>query len=74
MLAVRELLDRCVSPEERSLLVLRYLHGFEATELAEMTGRTPEAIRQQVSRARRKLLTAAAAEGQLARLDEEAGA
>jgi RNA polymerase sigma factor (sigma-70 family) len=73
MLAVRDLLERCVSPEERALLVLRYLHGFEAPELAEMTGRTPEAIRQQLSRARRKLLAAAGAEGRLARIDEEAG-
>ncbi len=74
MLAVRDLLERCVSPEERSLLVLRYLHGFEASELAEMTGRTPEAIRQQLSRARRKLVAAAGAEGRLSKLDEEAGA
>lgn len=73
VLAVRELLDRSVSAEERTLLVLRYLHGFDSPELAEMTGRTPEAIRQQLSRARRKLLAAAAGEGRLSRLDEEAG-
>ena len=72
VLAVRELLERCVRPEERALLVLRYLHGFDAPELAEMTGRTPEAVRQQLSRARRKLLAAAGSHGMLSRLEEEA--
>jgi RNA polymerase sigma-70 factor (ECF subfamily) len=71
VLAVRELLERSVRPEERALLVLRYLHGFGAPELAEMTGKTPEAVRQQLSRARRKLLDAAGADGLLFRLEEE---
>jgi RNA polymerase sigma-70 factor (ECF subfamily) len=72
VLAVRELLERSVRPDERALLVLRYLHGFDATELAEMTGRTPDAVRQQLSRARRKLLAAAGVDGQLFRLEKEA--
>jgi RNA polymerase sigma factor (sigma-70 family) len=72
VLGVRELLERSVRPDERALLVLRYLHGFDAPELAEMTGRTPDAVRQQLSRARRKLLAAAGAEGLLFRLEEEA--
>jgi RNA polymerase sigma-70 factor (ECF subfamily) len=71
VLGVRELLERSVRPDERALLVLRYLHGFDAPELAEMTGRTPDAVRQQLSRARRKLLAAAGAEGLLFRLEEE---
>ena len=71
MLAVRELLERSVRPDERALLVLRYLHGFDAPELAEMTGRTPDAVRQQLSRARRKLLAAAGADGLLSSLEEE---
>jgi len=32
---------RTLSAEDRALVLLRYLHDFEATELAEMTGATP---------------------------------
>ena len=59
LLALRDLLERHVGPEDRALLILRYLHGFEATELAAMTGRTPEAIRQRLARAKRRLIRAA---------------
>jgi len=72
VLAVRELLERTLRPDERALLVLRYLHGFDAPELAEMTGRTPDALRQQLSRARRKLLAAAGSDGLLFRLEGDA--
>jgi len=57
-LVVRDLLARTLSPEDRSLVVLRYLHDFDANELAAMTGMTPDAVRQRLSRARRKLLDA----------------
>jgi RNA polymerase sigma-70 factor, ECF subfamily len=59
LLAVRDLLQRHLAAEDRALLILRYLHGFEATELAAMTGRTPEAIRQRLARARARLIRAA---------------
>lgn len=59
LLAVRDLLQRHLGPEDRALLILRYLHGFEATELAAMTGRTPEAVRQRLARARGRLIRAA---------------
>jgi RNA polymerase sigma-70 factor (ECF subfamily) len=59
LLALRDLLERHVSAEDRSLLILRYLHGFDARELGEMTGRTAEAVRQRLARARAKLVTAA---------------
>jgi RNA polymerase sigma-70 factor, ECF subfamily len=71
VLAVRELLERVLRPDERALVILRYLHGFDAPELADMTGRTPDAVRQQLSRARRKLIEAAGADGLLFRLEEE---
>lgn len=58
ILALRDLLERTLSPEDRSLVLLRYLHDFDATELAEMTGLTADAVRQRLSRARRKLLVA----------------
>jgi RNA polymerase sigma-70 factor (ECF subfamily) len=58
ILALRDLLERTLSPEDRSLVLLRYLHDFDATELAGMTGMTADAIRQRLSRARRKLLVA----------------
>jgi RNA polymerase sigma-70 factor (ECF subfamily) len=59
VVALRDLLERHVSPEDRALLLLRYLHGFGAAELAEMTGRSAEAVRQRLARARAKLLAAA---------------
>jgi RNA polymerase sigma-70 factor (ECF subfamily) len=59
LLAVRDLLERHLEPEDRALLLLRYLHGFEATELAAMTGRTPEAVRQRLARARGRLIRVA---------------
>lgn len=59
LLALRDLLDRHLAPDDRALLILRYLHGFEATELAVMSGRTPEAIRQRLSRAKARLVQAA---------------
>ena len=54
--AVRDHLARHLKPKERALLVLRYVHGFRSHELAEIIGRSPEAIRQELSRTRRKLI------------------
>lgn len=59
LLALRDLLQRHLDPEDRALLILRYLHGFDATELAAMTGRTPEAVRQRLARAKSRLIRAA---------------
>lgn len=53
--AVRDYLMRHLRPDERALLILRYLHGFQAPELATMLGRSPDAVRQELSRTRRKL-------------------
>jgi RNA polymerase sigma-70 factor (ECF subfamily) len=57
--AVRDLLLRHLGPDERSLLVLRYLHGFNADELGAMTGLTGAAVRQRLSRAARTIARAA---------------
>lgn len=62
LLALRDLLQRTLEPDDRALLILRYLHGFEATELAAMTGRTPAAVRQRLSRARARLIRASGRE------------
>jgi RNA polymerase sigma-70 factor, ECF subfamily len=59
LLALHDLLQRTLAPDDRALLLLRYLHGFEATELAHMTGRTPEAVRQRLARAKSRLIRAA---------------
>lgn len=59
VMALWDLLERHLDPDERSLLLLRYLHGFEAAELAEIAGITPEAVRQRLSRSRRRLIAAA---------------
>lgn len=59
LLALRDLLQRHLDPEDRALLILRYLYDFKATELAAMTGRTPEAVRQRLARVRGRLIRAA---------------
>ncbi len=53
---VLALVHRVLGPEDRALVVLRYVHGFESPELAEMTGRSPAAIRKRLERARTTLL------------------
>ncbi|CAN5437251.1 sigma-70 family RNA polymerase sigma factor [soil metagenome] len=53
---VRDQLMRTLKPDERSVLILRYVHGFSSQELAEIVGRSPEAIRKELSRSRRKLI------------------
>jgi RNA polymerase sigma-70 factor (ECF subfamily) len=58
LVAVRDLLERHLTPDDRALVMLRYLHGFNAAELGDLTGRTPEAIRQRLSRARQTLVDA----------------
>jgi RNA polymerase sigma-70 factor (ECF subfamily) len=69
LLALRDLLERTLAPDDRALLILRYLHGFDAAELAAMTGRTPEAVRQRLARARARVILAAG--HQPTTLDEE---
>lgn len=57
--AVRDLLERHLDANDRALLILRYLHGFDAQELSEVFRMTPEAIRQRLSRLRGRLRLAA---------------
>ena len=52
---VLDLLERNLSPADRALFLLRYSHGFNAAELAQMAGEKPEAVRKRLSRARAKL-------------------
>jgi RNA polymerase sigma-70 factor, ECF subfamily len=59
VVALRDLLARHLDAEDRALVLLRYLHGFDASELAAITGRSPEAVRQRLSRAKKRLLAAA---------------
>jgi RNA polymerase sigma-70 factor (ECF subfamily) len=56
LIALQDLLDRELTSELRALVLLRYVHGFEATELAEMMKLTPDAVRQRLARARARLL------------------
>lgn len=58
LVAVRDLLERHLSADDRALVVLRYLHGFDAGELGSITRLSAEAVRQRLSRARRALLEA----------------
>ena len=53
---VMDLLDRALTPDERSLVLLRYVHDFDAVTLAELTGRSPAATRKRLERACTKLL------------------
>jgi RNA polymerase sigma-70 factor (ECF subfamily) len=59
VVAVRDLLEQHLTPDERALLVLRFLHGFDSTELGVIFGCSGEAARQRIARARAKLLRAA---------------
>jgi len=70
IVAVRDLLARHLSPEDRALVLLRYLHDFDSRELAEMTGLTSEAIRQRLSRARARLVAAQVHDDTRRRTDE----
>ena len=54
-ISVRDFLIRHLRDEERALLVLRYVHGFNAQELAQIFDRSPDAVRQNLSRARKRL-------------------
>ena len=46
---LRNALNR-LDPEDRALIAMRYLAGFDATELAIATGRSPSGIRGRLSR------------------------
>jgi len=48
---VIDVLDRVLSPDDRSLVVLRYVHDLDSTELAALTGRSAVAIRKRLERA-----------------------
>lgn len=59
LVALLDLLERKLAPELRALVLLRYVHGFRAAELAQLTGLSPEAVRQRLARGRTRLLAAA---------------
>jgi RNA polymerase sigma-70 factor (ECF subfamily) len=52
---IMDMLDRSLGADDRSLVLLRYVHGFDASQLAELTGRSPAAIRKRLERACAKL-------------------
>jgi RNA polymerase sigma-70 factor (ECF subfamily) len=56
--AVRDFLVRHLDPDDRALVVLRYVHGFSAAELAEASGLSAAAVRQRTSRACRRVAEA----------------
>jgi RNA polymerase sigma factor (sigma-70 family) len=39
-----------LSPDDRALVLLRYWYGFHAPEIAQITGRTPAAVRKRLER------------------------
>jgi RNA polymerase sigma factor (sigma-70 family) len=59
MVAAFDVLERTLNAEDRALVLLRYLHDLDAAELAEISGLSPEAVRQRLSRARSRLAAAA---------------
>jgi RNA polymerase sigma-70 factor (ECF subfamily) len=63
LVALLDLLERELDPESRAFVLLRYAHGFRAAELAEMTGLSPEAVRQRLARGRAQLLATTSTEG-----------
>lgn len=46
-----------ISERERTALLLFYLQGYAINEIAEITGSSPEAVKQQLSRGRNHLRT-----------------
>jgi RNA polymerase sigma factor (sigma-70 family) len=56
--AIRDLMARTLSAEERAVIVLFHLHGFRADEIAEISGKSHDAVRKQLERARAKLALA----------------
>jgi RNA polymerase sigma-70 factor (ECF subfamily) len=46
---LREAISR-LDPDDRSLVAMRYVAGFDSTELALATGRSPAAVRQRLKR------------------------
>jgi RNA polymerase sigma-70 factor (ECF subfamily) len=52
---LQDLLERTLSPEDRLLVVVRYVHDLDASLLGEIFELSPEAVRQRLSRARRRL-------------------
>jgi RNA polymerase sigma-70 factor (ECF subfamily) len=47
---VLDVLERTLAPDDRALVVLRYVHGFDASVLATITGRTPAGVRKRLER------------------------
>jgi RNA polymerase sigma-70 factor (ECF subfamily) len=58
LVGLLDLLERELGPELRALILLRYVHRFQAEELAEMTGVSAQAVRQRLARGRARLLAA----------------
>jgi RNA polymerase sigma-70 factor (ECF subfamily) len=56
-LAMRDLLGRHLRPKDSSLFILRYVHGFSAEALAEMTGTRPATVRKRLERSAAVLRT-----------------
>ncbi len=47
-----DVLERSLSPADRSLVILRYAYDFDATQLGELTGQSPAGVRKRLERAR----------------------
>jgi RNA polymerase sigma-70 factor (ECF subfamily) len=47
-----DVLERSLSPADRSLVILRYAHDLDATRLGRVTGQSPAAVRKRLERAR----------------------
>jgi RNA polymerase sigma-70 factor (ECF subfamily) len=48
---VMDVLGRALGADDRALVLLRYVHDVDAATLAELTGRSPAAIRKRLQRA-----------------------
>jgi len=63
-IVMRDLLERELSPSDRSLFVLRYVHGFSAEELAAVSGLRPATVRKRLERASTRLRAVLQAEAE----------
>jgi RNA polymerase sigma-70 factor (ECF subfamily) len=56
-LAVRDAM-RAIASDQAAALVLHYAHGFSRAEIADLTGRSEEAIKSRIARGRKAFLAA----------------
>jgi len=72
--AMRDIVASALDPVDRSLFVLRYVHGFTAQSLAVMTGMRPATVRKRLERSAATLRRALESENHAEESDHDPSA